>query len=98
MILITSTAGFIATPQKPQGLQVVYQEETAHRQGWIDVEQLAMLAYPLKRIATDNSAQPIKLGGAMPYTVTPTAQNLRIMIQKVRHLPQLTISTNEEIH
>jgi glucose-1-phosphate thymidylyltransferase len=42
-------ASFIATLQKRQGLQVACPEEIAYRQGWINAEQLAALADPLKK-------------------------------------------------
>jgi glucose-1-phosphate thymidylyltransferase len=46
---LLEAASFIATLQKRQGLQVACPEEIAFSQGWIDVEQLAKLAYPLKK-------------------------------------------------
>ncbi|MBM3363346.1 MAG: glucose-1-phosphate thymidylyltransferase RfbA [Betaproteobacteria bacterium] len=42
-------ASFIATLQKRQGLQVACPEEIAFRQGWINAEQLAALADPLRK-------------------------------------------------
>ncbi len=46
---LLEAASFIATLQKRQGLQVACPEEIAFRQGWINVDQLAYLAYPLKK-------------------------------------------------
>jgi len=46
---LLEAASFIATLQKRQGLQVACPEEIAFRQGWINAEQLAALADPLKR-------------------------------------------------
>lgn len=46
---LLEAASFIATLQKRQGLQVACPEEIAYRQGWIDAEQLAVLADPLKK-------------------------------------------------
>jgi len=46
---LLEAASFIATLQKRQGLQVACPEEIAFRQGWINTEQLAALADPLKR-------------------------------------------------
>ena len=46
---LLEAASFIATLQKPQGLQVACPEEIAYRQGWINAEQLAALADPLKK-------------------------------------------------
>lgn len=46
---LLEAAGFIATLQKRQGLQVACPEEIAFRQGWIDAGQLALLADPLKK-------------------------------------------------
>jgi glucose-1-phosphate thymidylyltransferase len=46
---LLEAASFIATLQKRQGLQVACPEEIAFRQGWIDAEQLARLAEPLKK-------------------------------------------------
>jgi glucose-1-phosphate thymidylyltransferase len=46
---LLEAASFIATLQKRQGLQVACPEEIAFRQGWIDAEQLAQLADPLKK-------------------------------------------------
>jgi glucose-1-phosphate thymidylyltransferase len=46
---LLEAASFIATLQKRQGLQVACPEEIAFRQGWINVEQLAALADPLKK-------------------------------------------------
>lgn len=46
---LLEAAGFIATLQKRQGLQVACPEEIAYRQGWIDSEQLQTLAEPLKK-------------------------------------------------
>ena len=46
---LLEAASFIATLQKRQGLQVAYPEEIAFRQGWINAEQLEMLADPLKK-------------------------------------------------
>ncbi len=40
---------FIATLEKRQGLKVASPEEIAFRQGWINAEQLAALAEPLKK-------------------------------------------------
>lgn len=49
MILIISGAGFIATLQKRQGLQVACQKEITNQRGCTDVEQLAMLVDRLKK-------------------------------------------------
>jgi glucose-1-phosphate thymidylyltransferase len=46
---LLEAASFIATLQKRQGLQVACPEEIAFRQGWINAEQLATLANPLKK-------------------------------------------------
>jgi glucose-1-phosphate thymidylyltransferase len=46
---LLDAASFIATLQKRQGLQVACPEEIAFRQGWINAEQLAELADPLKK-------------------------------------------------
>ncbi|VWX32720.1 dTDP-glucose pyrophosphorylase (glucose-1-phosphate thymidylyltransferase) [Limnobacter sp. 130] len=46
---LLEAASFIATLQKRQGLQVACPEEIAFRQGWINSEQLAALAHPLKK-------------------------------------------------
>jgi glucose-1-phosphate thymidylyltransferase len=46
---LLDAASFIATLQKRQGLQVACPEEIAFRQGWINAEQLAGLADPLKK-------------------------------------------------
>jgi glucose-1-phosphate thymidylyltransferase len=46
---LLEAASFIATLQKRQGLQVACPEEIAFRQGWINAEQLAELADPLKK-------------------------------------------------
>ena len=46
---LLEAASFIATLQKRQGLQVACPEEIAYRQGWINAEQLAALADPLKK-------------------------------------------------
>jgi glucose-1-phosphate thymidylyltransferase len=46
---LMEAASFIATLQKRQGLQVACPEEIAFRQGWINAEQLAALADPLKK-------------------------------------------------
>lgn len=46
---LLEAASFIATLQKRQGLQVACPEEIAFRQGWINAEQLAKLADPLKK-------------------------------------------------
>ena len=46
---LLEAASFIATLQKRQGLQVACPEEIAFHQGWIDAEQLARLAEPLKK-------------------------------------------------
>jgi glucose-1-phosphate thymidylyltransferase len=46
---LLEAASFIATLQKRQGLQVACPEEIAFRQGWINAEQLAALAHPLKK-------------------------------------------------
>lgn len=46
---LLEAASFIATLQKRQGLQVACPEEIAFRQGWINAEQLASLADPLKK-------------------------------------------------
>ena len=48
---LLEAASFIATLQKRQGLQVACPEEIAFRQGWINAEQLAALADPLKKNA-----------------------------------------------
>ena len=44
---LLEAASFIATLQKRQGLQVACPEEIAFRQGWINAEQLEVLAHPL---------------------------------------------------
>lgn len=46
---LLEAASFIATLQKRQGLQVACPEEISFRQGWINAEQLAALADPLKK-------------------------------------------------
>jgi glucose-1-phosphate thymidylyltransferase len=46
---LLEAASFIATLQKRQGLQVACPEEIAYRQGWINAEQLQVLADPLKK-------------------------------------------------
>ena len=46
---LLEAASFIATLQKRQGLQVACPEEIAFRQGWINADQLAALAEPLKK-------------------------------------------------
>jgi glucose-1-phosphate thymidylyltransferase len=46
---LLEAASFIATLQKRQGLQVACPEEIAFRHGWINAEQLAALADPLKK-------------------------------------------------
>lgn len=46
---LLEAASFIATLQRRQGLQVACPEEIAFRQGWINTEQLAALADPLKK-------------------------------------------------
>jgi glucose-1-phosphate thymidylyltransferase len=46
---LLEAASFIATLQKRQGLQVACPEEIAFCQGWINAEQLAALADPLKK-------------------------------------------------
>ncbi|MEO5328889.1 MAG: glucose-1-phosphate thymidylyltransferase RfbA [Magnetococcus sp. THC-1_WYH] len=46
---LLEAASFIATLQKRQGLQVACPEEIAYRQGWINAEQLAARAAPLKK-------------------------------------------------
>jgi glucose-1-phosphate thymidylyltransferase len=46
---LLEAASFVATLQKRQGLQVACPEEIAFRQGWINAEQLAALADPLKK-------------------------------------------------
>lgn len=46
---LLEAASFISTLQKRQGLQVACPEEIAFRQGWINAEQLAELADPLKK-------------------------------------------------
>lgn len=46
---LLEAASFISTLQKRQGLQVACPEEISFRQGWINAEQLATLADPLKR-------------------------------------------------
>lgn len=46
---LLEAASFIATLQKRQGLQVACPEEIAFSQGWIDADQLAELADPLKK-------------------------------------------------
>lgn len=46
---LLEAASFIATLQKRQGLQVACPEEIAFSQGWINAEQLAALAAPLKK-------------------------------------------------
>jgi len=44
---LLEAASFIATLQKRQGLQVACPEEIAFRQGWINAEQLEVLAHPM---------------------------------------------------
>ena len=44
---LLEAASFIATLQKRQGLQVACPEEIAFRQGWINAEQLEVLANPM---------------------------------------------------
>ena len=44
---LLEAASFIATLQKRQGLQVACPEEIAFRQGWINSEQLEVLAHPM---------------------------------------------------
>ena len=44
---LLEAASFIATLQKRQGLQVACPEEIAFRQGWINTEQLEVLANPM---------------------------------------------------
>jgi glucose-1-phosphate thymidylyltransferase len=46
---LLEASSFIATLQKRQGLQVACPEEIAFRQAWINAEQLAALADPLKK-------------------------------------------------
>lgn len=46
---LLEAASFIATLQTRQGLQVACPEEIAFRQGWINAEQLAALANPLRK-------------------------------------------------
>jgi glucose-1-phosphate thymidylyltransferase len=46
---LLEAASFIATLQKRQGLQVACPEEIAFRRNWINAEQLASLADPLKK-------------------------------------------------
>jgi glucose-1-phosphate thymidylyltransferase len=46
---LLEAASFIATLQKRQGLQVACPEEIPFRRGWINAEQLAALADPLKK-------------------------------------------------
>ena len=46
---LLEAAGFIATLQKRQGLQVACPEEIAFHQGWINAEQLSALAAPLAK-------------------------------------------------
>jgi len=46
---LLEASSFIATLQKRQGLQVACPEEIAFRQGWINANQLATLADPLKK-------------------------------------------------
>lgn len=46
---LLEAAGFIATLQKRQGLMVACPEEIAFHNNWINDEQLAMLADPLKK-------------------------------------------------
>ena len=46
---LLEAAGFIATLQKRQGLQVACPEEIAYRQGWISQEDLHRLAQPLAK-------------------------------------------------
>ena len=46
---LLEAASFIATLQKRQGLQVACPEKISFRQGWINAEQLAALAGPLKK-------------------------------------------------
>lgn len=46
---LLEAASFIATLQKRQGLQVACPEEIAFHQDWINAEQLAKLADPLKK-------------------------------------------------
>lgn len=44
---LLEAASFIATLQKRQGLQVACPEEIAFHQGWINAEQLEVLAHPM---------------------------------------------------
>ena len=46
---LLEAANFISTIQNRQGLQVACLEEIAYRQGYIDKEQLLLLAEPLKK-------------------------------------------------
>jgi len=46
---LLDAASFIATVQKRQGLQVACPEEIAFQQGWINAEQLELLAMPLSK-------------------------------------------------
>lgn len=62
---------FIATIEKRQGLKVSCPEEIAFRQGWINSEQLAALAEPLKKNGYGQYLLSL-LRLAMPYTVTKT--------------------------
>jgi glucose-1-phosphate thymidylyltransferase len=48
---LLEASSFIATLQKRQGLQVACPEEIAYRHGWINAEQLLLLAEPLKKNA-----------------------------------------------
>ncbi|MGF6779622.1 glucose-1-phosphate thymidylyltransferase RfbA [Paraburkholderia sp. GAS334] len=48
---LIDAASFIATLQKRQGMMVACPEEIAFRKGWIDAEQLQMLAGPLTKNA-----------------------------------------------
>lgn len=45
---LLEASSFIATLQRRQGLQVSCPEEIAFMQGWIDIEQVRRLAYPLR--------------------------------------------------
>ncbi|WP_243055511.1 glucose-1-phosphate thymidylyltransferase RfbA [Pseudomonas sp. BP01] len=46
---LLEASGYIATIERRQGLKVACPEEVAFRQGWIDAQQLEMLAAPLAK-------------------------------------------------
>jgi glucose-1-phosphate thymidylyltransferase len=46
---LLEAGNFVRTVQERQGLQICCPEEIAYRQGWIDAEQVARLAEPLRK-------------------------------------------------